>query len=102
MKPAKRAMAGSKGSISVCSANPNSAARFAGLNYILNCSTGVPLRSTPGFMLPRAPHASLPHDLARVLVVANSEEARVAEFVVFGPLDETDLNDDLRSNPMRA
>jgi len=45
-------------------------------------------------MLPRAPHASLPHYFARRLVVAKAEKSRVAEFVVFGPLDETDLDDD--------
>ena len=41
-----------------------------------------------------------PHHFARVLVFANTEKSRVAEFVVFGPLNETDLDDDLRFDPV--
>ena len=45
---------------------------------------------------------SLPHDFTRIFVVTNAEQSRVAEFVVFGPLDETDLDHDLRIRPMRT
>jgi hypothetical protein len=45
---------------------------------------------------------ALPHYLKRILVFANSEKSRVAEFVVFGPLDETNLDHDLGLNPVGA
>ena len=45
---------------------------------------------------------SLPHHSARVFVLANTQKSRVAEFVVFGPLDETDLHHDLRVDPVSA
>jgi hypothetical protein len=35
-----------------------------------------------------------------VLVVANTEKSGVAEFVVFGPLDEAYLHHDLRVDPV--
>ena len=35
-----------------------------------------------------------------MLVVANTEQSGVAEFVVFSPLDETYLYYDLRANPV--
>ena len=54
------------------------------------------------FKVQRPRRISLSHYFTRDLVFTKAEESRVAEFVVFGPLDETDLNDDLRSNPMRA
>ena len=44
----------------------------------------------------------LSHHLTRMLVVANSEKSWVTEFVVFGPLDETDLYDDLGADPVGA
>ena len=46
--------------------------------------------------------ASLPHDFARILVLTNAEQSGVAEFVVFRPLDKTDLHDNLWLDPMRA
>src|SRR5262245_4354029 len=44
----------------------------------------------------------LPDDIARRLVEANAEEARMAQLAVHRPLDEADLHDDLRPHPVRA
>ena len=44
----------------------------------------------------------LSHNLARWLVVANSEKSRVAEFAVLGPFNETYLDDELGTDPVSA
>src|SRR5215468_3174801 len=43
-----------------------------------------------------------PGDLARRFVAADSQQPRVAQLAVRRPLDERDLNDDFRPNPVRA
>ena len=45
---------------------------------------------------------ALPYYLAGMLVVANTEKSRMAKLVVFGPLDETNLDNDRGLNPVRA
>ena len=47
-------------------------------------------------------HGDLSHDVARGLVGAEAEQARVAQLAVHRPLDERHLHDDLRPHPVRA
>ena len=58
--------------------------------------------SSPNLQIVVREGISLPHDLTRILVVTNTEKSRVTEFVVFRPLDETDLYNYLRLNPVGA
>ena len=44
----------------------------------------------------------LANHFARVFIVTHAQESRVAKLVVFGPLNEADLDDDLRADPVSA
>jgi hypothetical protein len=44
----------------------------------------------------------LANDVARILVVTDAEQSRVTKLVVLCPLDEADLDDDLRADPVGA
>ena len=44
----------------------------------------------------------LAYDFARVFIVTHTQQSRMTKLVVFGPLNEADLDDDLRADPVSA
>ena|ERR1043165_6240306 len=42
------------------------------------------------------------YDVARIFIVTDAQQSRVTKLVVFRPLNEADLHDDLRAHPVRA